>query len=100
MSRSTPEEQRPRTAGSRFVDLRPVVAASHSRVLSQVGQRIIEVNGQSLLGASHQEAVNTLRTAGDTIRLLVCDGFNADALPDQGRDTVWQIAAALATGKA
>ena len=27
----------------------------------QVGQRIIEVNGQSLLGATHQEAVAILR---------------------------------------
>ena len=42
----------------------------------QVGQRIIEVNGQSLLGATHAEAVNILRNAGNTIKLLVCDGFN------------------------
>lgn len=48
----------------------------------QVGQRIIEVNGQSLLGATHQEAVNILRNAGDEIRLLVCDGFNPSALPN------------------
>jgi hypothetical protein len=27
----------------------------------KVGLRIIEVNGQSLLGATHQEAVNILR---------------------------------------
>jgi protein scribble len=27
----------------------------------KVGQRIIEVNGESLLGASHQEAVDALR---------------------------------------
>ena len=43
-----------------------------------MGQRIIEVNGQSLLGATHQEAVNILRNAGDEIKLLVCDGFNPD----------------------
>ena len=42
----------------------------------QVGQRIIEVNGQSLLGASHNEAVSTLREVGDDIQLLVCDGWN------------------------
>lgn len=39
--------------------------------------RLLEVNGTSLLGASHQEAVNSLRTAGDIIRLLVCDGYDA-----------------------
>ena len=42
----------------------------------KVGQRIIEVNGQSLLGASHNEAVSTLREVGDKIQLLVCDGWN------------------------
>lgn len=41
-----------------------------------VGQRIIEVNDASLLGASHSEAVSALREAGDEIKLLVCDGFN------------------------
>jgi protein scribble len=47
----------------------------------KVGQRIIEVNGQSLLGATHQEAVNILRNAGDEIKLLVCDGFNPLLVP-------------------
>ncbi len=42
----------------------------------QVGQRIIEVNGQSLLGASHAEAVNAMRNTGNSIHLLVCDGWN------------------------
>ncbi|XP_037277317.2 protein scribble homolog isoform X3 [Rhipicephalus microplus] len=45
------------------------------------GMRIVEVNGLSLLGATHQEAVNILRTAGDTIRLVVCDGYNAATTP-------------------
>ncbi|XP_075545484.1 protein scribble homolog isoform X13 [Dermacentor variabilis] len=48
------------------------------------GMRIIEVNGLSLLGATHQEAVNILRTAGDTIRLVVCDGYNAATTPGGG----------------
>ena len=53
--------------------------------LFQVGQRIIEVNGQSLLGATHQEAVNILRNAGDEIKLLVCNGFNPNNLsPNEG----------------
>ena len=43
---------------------------------TKVGQRIIEVNGQSLLGASHNEAVSALREVGDNIELLVCDGWN------------------------
>merc|ERR1719402_1587588 len=53
----------------------------------KVGQRIIEVNGQSLLGATHQEAVNILRNAGDEIKLLVCDGFNPLLVPSS-EDTV------------
>jgi protein scribble len=40
----------------------------------QVGQRILEVNGVSLLGASHQVAVNALRQAGSQIHLVVCQG--------------------------
>jgi len=49
----------------------------------KVGQRLIEVNGQSLLGASHQEAVSVLRNAGDNIRMLVCDGFNPNVAENQ-----------------
>jgi hypothetical protein len=40
----------------------------------QVGMRILEVNGVSLLGASHQEAVNVLRNSGNEITLVVCKG--------------------------
>ena len=40
------------------------------------GQRILEVNGQSLLGATHEEAVKALRSAGDRLNLLICDGYN------------------------
>ena len=39
--------------------------------------RLLEVNGISLLGASHQEAVNSLRTSGDVIHLLICEGYDA-----------------------
>lgn len=39
-----------------------------------VGMRLLEVNGISLLGATHTEAVTALRTAGDEIRLVVCKG--------------------------
>ncbi len=44
----------------------------------KVGQRIIEVNGQSLLGVTHQEAVAALRNAGDSIHIIVCEGFDAE----------------------
>jgi protein scribble len=53
----------------------------------EVGQRIIEVNGQSLLGATHQEAVAILRNAGDEIKLLVCDGFNPASVPNIGSES-------------
>ncbi|CAN8026998.1 unnamed protein product, partial [Ixodes persulcatus] len=47
------------------------------------GMRIVEVNGRSLLGTTHQEAVNILRTAGDTIHLVLCDGYNASSSPNE-----------------
>lgn len=36
--------------------------------------RLLEVNGVSLLGASHQEAVNALRNSGKSIQLVICKG--------------------------
>ncbi|KAH9388038.1 Leucine-rich repeat-containing protein [Tyrophagus putrescentiae] len=42
----------------------------------QPGMRIIEVNDVSLLGASHGEAVSSLRNTGNRIVLLVCDGYD------------------------
>lgn len=41
----------------------------------RVGMRILEVNGVSLLGASHQEAVDVLRSAGKDLHLVVCKGY-------------------------
>ncbi|XP_069588248.1 protein scribble homolog isoform X5 [Ranitomeya imitator] len=41
-----------------------------------VGLRILEVNQQSLLGMTHTEAVQALRGVGDTLLILVCDGFD------------------------
>ncbi|XP_071811026.1 protein scribble homolog isoform X5 [Apostichopus japonicus] len=43
-----------------------------------VGQRILEVNGQSMLGCKHGEAVRALRGAGDKLTLLVCDGYDPE----------------------
>ena len=34
----------------------------------------VQVNGQSLLGASHQEAVRALRSVSDRMVILICDG--------------------------
>ena len=56
----------------------------------RVGQRIIEVNGQNLLGAEHLEAVNTMRSVGDELNILVCDGYNS-----VGRDVEQRHPAAL-----
>uniref|UniRef100_A0A3B5Q6R6 Protein scribble homolog n=1 Tax=Xiphophorus maculatus TaxID=8083 RepID=A0A3B5Q6R6_XIPMA len=42
----------------------------------QVGMRILEVNNYSLLGMTHTEAVRVLRAVGDSLVMLVCDGFD------------------------
>lgn len=42
--------------------------------------RLLEVNGHSLLGASHQDAVNVLRNAGNEIQLVVCKGYDKSSL--------------------
>lgn len=52
-------------------------AAARDGRLKQ-GMRIIEVNGISLLGVTHQEAVHALRTAGSVIQLIVCDGYEPE----------------------
>ncbi|XP_041669848.1 protein scribble homolog isoform X17 [Cheilinus undulatus] len=49
-------------------------AARDSRL--QVGMRILEVNNHSLLGMTHTEAVRVLRAVGDSLSMLVCDGFD------------------------
>ncbi|XP_054840869.1 protein scribble homolog isoform X3 [Eublepharis macularius] len=46
----------------------------------KVGKRILEVNHQSLLGMSHAEAVQILRSASDVLLVLVCDGFDPKAV--------------------
>ncbi|VVC92568.1 unnamed protein product [Leptidea sinapis] len=43
----------------------------------KVGMRLLEVNGVSLLGATHNEAVNALRSAGNApLHLVVCHGYS------------------------
>uniref|UniRef100_A0A3P8WU11 Scribble planar cell polarity protein n=1 Tax=Cynoglossus semilaevis TaxID=244447 RepID=A0A3P8WU11_CYNSE len=51
-------------------------AARDGRLL--VGMRILEVNNHSLLGMTHTEAVRVLRAVGDSLVMLVCDGFDAN----------------------
>ncbi|XP_023228434.1 protein scribble homolog [Centruroides sculpturatus] len=46
------------------------------------GMRLIEVNGTSLLGVSHQEAVHALRNAGSVIQLIICDGYEPEEIED------------------
>jgi len=49
----------------------------------KIGARLLEVNGQSMLGATHVEAVRALRNTGDKLNLLVCDGYDAEAASNQ-----------------
>uniref|UniRef100_A0A0A9XCS6 PDZ domain-containing protein n=4 Tax=Lygus hesperus TaxID=30085 RepID=A0A0A9XCS6_LYGHE len=56
----------------------------------KVGMRLLEVNGASVLGASHQEAVTALRNAGQRINLVVCKGYDkteVDRLQAEGKLT-------------
>lgn len=46
-----------------------------------VGMRILEVGNHSLLGMTHTEAVRVLRATGDTLVMLVCDGFDPRNAP-------------------
>lgn len=46
----------------------------------RVGMRILEVNGQSLLGATHQEAVEGLRLSGNRLNMVVCKGYEKSDL--------------------
>jgi PDZ domain len=46
----------------------------------KVGMRILEVNGQSLLGATHQEAVESLRLSGSRLNMVVCKGYEKSDL--------------------
>uniref|UniRef100_A0A671XTW2 Protein scribble homolog n=1 Tax=Sparus aurata TaxID=8175 RepID=A0A671XTW2_SPAAU len=60
----------------------------------QVGMRILEVNNHSLLGMTHTEAVRVLRAVGDTLGMLVCDGFD----PQKVASSPGIIANPFATG--
>ena len=38
---------------------------------------LLQVNGTSLLGLTHQEAVRAMKNIDNELRLLVCDGYDA-----------------------
>ncbi len=40
---------------------------------------VSQVNGQSMLGAAHVEAVRALRNTGDRLNLIVCEGYDSEA---------------------
>ncbi|XP_063407084.1 protein scribble homolog isoform X8 [Mytilus trossulus] len=45
----------------------------------KVGQRILEVNGTSLIGSTHQEAVRALRSVTDKMIIMICEGEDPDS---------------------
>ncbi|XP_038218105.1 protein scribble homolog isoform X17 [Zerene cesonia] len=60
----------------------------------KVGMRLLEVSGASLLGATHAEAVNALRSAtGAPLHLVVCHGYSrpdkcaVSSLPHTGSES-------------
>ncbi|XP_042109886.1 protein scribble homolog isoform X13 [Ovis aries] len=57
----------------------------------RVGLRLLEVNQQSLLGLTHGEAVQLLRSVGDTLTVLVCDGFDTSAATPEEKELPGQI---------
>lgn len=59
-----------------FLQVSPAGAAGRDGRL-RVGLRLLEVNQQSLLGLTHAKAVQLLRGAGDSLTVLVCDGFSS-----------------------
>lgn len=47
-----------------------------------MGMRILEVNDDSLLGCTKEEAAALMRRTGSDVHLLVCDGFDPSLRPD------------------
>jgi len=65
----------------------PAGAAARDGTL-KIGMRILEVNGTSLLGATHVDAVRALRTAGDNISMIVCDGYDASQVTEDAEENI------------
>lgn len=69
----------PEAQGPVSLQVSPAGAAGRDGRL-RVGLRLLEVNQQSLLGLTHAEAVQLLRSAGDALTVLVCDGFDTSTV--------------------
>lgn len=67
--------------------MNPAGAAARDGTL-KIGMRILEVNGTSLLGATHVDAVRALRTAGDNISMIVCDGYDASQVTEDAEENI------------
>lgn len=79
-----------------FLQVSPTGAAGRDGRL-RVGLRLLEVNQQSLLGLTHAEAVQLLRSVGDTLTVLVCDGFDTSTSAALEVSCLpWGLGAALA----
>lgn len=52
------------------------------------GQRILEVNEESLLGCTKEDAAKFLRRAPETVKLLLCDGI---VMPDNKVNSIFII---------
>lgn len=74
-----------------FLQVSPAGAAGRDGRL-RVGLRLLEVNQQSLLGLTHGEAVQLLRSAGNTLTVLVCDGFDTSTSPPSEVSAPLQVA--------
>ncbi|XP_050308936.1 protein lap4-like isoform X3 [Anthonomus grandis grandis] len=58
-----------------FISKINTVGAARRDGRLKAGMRLIEVNGRSLLGATHAEAVTILRQCGSKIHMIVCRGY-------------------------
>lgn len=63
-----------------LLQVQPEGAAARNGLL-KAGMRLLEVNDESLLGCTQDEAADALRNAGANVRLLVCDGFDPSMFP-------------------
>ncbi|XP_078585624.1 protein scribble homolog isoform X42 [Branchiostoma floridae x Branchiostoma japonicum] len=63
-----------------FISKVSQVGAAARDARLKVGMRILEVNNQSLLGCTHVEAVRALRAVGDRLQVLVCYGYDEEAV--------------------
>uniref|UniRef100_A0A914XB08 PDZ domain-containing protein n=1 Tax=Plectus sambesii TaxID=2011161 RepID=A0A914XB08_9BILA len=83
---SPPANPLDRTDEGVFVERVQLEGAAARNGQLKAGLRLLEVNDESLLGCTQDEAADALRNAGSTVRLLVCDGFDAVLFPPSPHD--------------